>query len=109
MGFTFPKCEVCGLPTDHAARMAESLDRCDKQNRELRRKNRIYRRQIGQLQAKLALLRAKAAGVYLPPVPPVPVVDPTGRVDLATLPITTRKSWSKDFGEFGESTTKKED
>jgi len=59
MGFTFPKCELCGLPTDHAARMAESLDICDKQNQKLRRKNRIYRKQIKQMQAKLELLQAK--------------------------------------------------
>ena len=59
MGFTFPKCEVCGLPTDHAARMAESLGRCEEKNTELRRRNLIYRRQIRQMQAKLELLRAK--------------------------------------------------
>ena len=59
MGFTFPKCEVCGLPTDHAARMAESLFRTVNKNEELHRKNRIYRRQIKQMQAKLELLRAK--------------------------------------------------
>ena len=59
MGFTFPKCELCELPTDYAARMAKALNRCDKQNQKLRRKNRIYRKQIKQMQAKLELLRAK--------------------------------------------------
>jgi len=59
MGFTFPKCEVCGLPTDHAARMAEQLFLTEKRCDELRRKNHIYKKQIGQMQAKLTLLKAK--------------------------------------------------